>query len=75
WLFEHSLSMVTALVPHIGYPQASDIAKTALRTGRGVVELVRERGLMTSEQLDEALDPYRLAGLPILPEGPRSDDT
>ncbi|MCI0672168.1 MAG: aspartate ammonia-lyase, partial [Myxococcaceae bacterium] len=34
WLFEHSLSMVTALVPHIGYPQASDIAKTALRTGR-----------------------------------------
>ena len=71
----HSIGLVTALVPQLGYAQASDIAKTALKTGRGVVELVRERGLMTGEELARALDPYKLAGVKPQDEtAPRAAD-
>ncbi len=54
---EHSIGIVTALVPVIGYEAATDIARVALQSGRGVFELVLERGLMTREQLDQLLDP------------------
>jgi aspartate ammonia-lyase len=54
---EHSIGIVTALVPVIGYEQASDIARTALSSGRGVYEIVLERALMTREQLDGILNP------------------
>ena len=57
WFVEHSVGVVTALVPVIGYDLASQIAKEALASGRGVYELVLERGLMTREALDRALDP------------------
>jgi aspartate ammonia-lyase len=62
YFVEHSIGIVTALVPVIGYEASSDIARTALQTGRGVFELVLERGLMTREQLDQALDPERMTG-------------
>jgi aspartate ammonia-lyase len=54
---EHSIGIVTALVPVIGYQQASDVARTALESGRGVFDIVLERGLLTREQLDEVLNP------------------
>ncbi len=54
---EHSIGIVTALVPVIGYETATDVAREALASGRGVFELVLERELMTREQLDAILDP------------------
>jgi aspartate ammonia-lyase len=57
WFVENSVGIITALVPLIGYQVASDIAKEAIATGRGVYELVLERGLLTREALDRALDP------------------
>jgi len=54
---EHSIGIVTALVPVIGYEAATDIARVALQSGRGVYELVCERGLMTRSELDELLNP------------------
>ena len=54
---EHSIGIVTALVPAIGYERATDIAKTALETGRGVYDIVMDRGLLTREQLDRILNP------------------
>ena len=54
---EHSIGIVTALVPVIGYEAATDIARLALQSGRGVYELVLERGLMTRSALDELLNP------------------
>jgi aspartate ammonia-lyase len=54
---EHSIGIVTALVPVIGYETSTEIARDALATGRGVYEIVMERGLMTREQLDQALNP------------------
>jgi aspartate ammonia-lyase len=57
WFVENSIGIVTALVPVIGYERATEIARDALASGRGVYELVLERGLMTREALDHALDP------------------
>ena len=54
---EHSIGIVTALVPVIGYEAATDIARVALQSGRGVYELVLERGLMTREELNQLLNP------------------
>jgi aspartate ammonia-lyase len=57
YFVEHSVGIVTALVPVIGYERATEIAKLALATGRGVYDLVCDRGLLTREQLDEVLNP------------------
>jgi aspartate ammonia-lyase len=54
---EHSIGIVTALVPKIGYEAASDVARVALQSGRGVYDLVCERGLMTRTELDQLLNP------------------
>ncbi|NLW52806.1 MAG: aspartate ammonia-lyase [Tissierellia bacterium] len=52
-----SIGIVTALVPHIGYKKAADIAKKALAEERKVRDLVIEEGLMTPEELEEIFDP------------------
>jgi aspartate ammonia-lyase len=57
---ERSIGIVTALNPVIGYERATEIAAEAQRTGRGVVELVREKRLLTEEQIRKVLDPVAL---------------
>jgi aspartate ammonia-lyase len=59
---EHSIGIVTALVPTIGYERATQIAKEALDSGRGVYDIVREKGLLTREQLDQLLNPETMTG-------------
>jgi aspartate ammonia-lyase len=59
---EHSIGIVTALVPVIGYEHATSVAKEALESGRGVYEVVLTRGLLTREQLDRILDPDAMTG-------------
>ena len=54
---EHSIGIVTALNPYIGYANATDIAQEALATGDSVYELVLAKKLLTKEQLDEILQP------------------
>ena len=57
---EHSIGIVTALVPVLGYETSSEIAKEALESGRGVFDLVMERKLLTREQLNEVLNPEKM---------------
>ena len=58
---EAGVSTVTALVPLLGYEQAAALAKQALAEGRTVRELALLTGMLTEEQLDEVLQPGRLA--------------
>lgn len=58
---EQSIGVVTALVPLLGYETTTEIAR-ALESGRGVYDLVCERGLMTREQLDHLLNPAAMTG-------------
>jgi aspartate ammonia-lyase len=59
-MVNHSIGIVTALNPLIGYENATAIAKEAHDTGKGVAEIVLARGLLTKEQLDEVLRPENL---------------
>ncbi|MBP6774705.1 MAG: aspartate ammonia-lyase [Gemmatimonadaceae bacterium] len=54
---EQSIGIVTALVPVLGYEVATEVAKEALDTGRGVFDVVLDRGVLTRAQLDEILNP------------------
>lgn len=56
-LVNHSIGIVTALNPFIGYENASAVAKEAHATGKGVAEIVLAKGLLTKEQLDDILRP------------------
>ena len=51
-----------SLVPVLGYETSTEIAKTALATGRGVYEIVSERGLMTRAEIDRILNPAAMTG-------------
>jgi fumarate hydratase class II len=51
-----SPSLVTALVPLVGYEAAAAVAKTAVAEHRTIREVVESAGLATAEQLDAALD-------------------
>ena len=57
---DDSVGLVTALNPYLGYENSSRIAKTALKSGRRVVDLVLEEGLLTEEQLREILKPENM---------------
>jgi aspartate ammonia-lyase len=53
---------VTALNPVIGYERATQLAAEAMRTGRGILELVREKKILSEEQLAGVLDPVAMTG-------------
>ncbi len=52
---KNSIGIVTALVPHIGYENATRIAEQALMSGVSVPDLVRQENLLTEEELEEIL--------------------
>lgn len=56
----HSIGIVTALNPYLGYETSASIAREALESGRSLVDIVRERGLMSEEQLEEVLAPEHM---------------
>ena len=62
-LVENSVGIITALCPFIGYAQSAKIAKKAIRTGRSVRELIMEEGILTEEELNKVLDPYKMTSV------------
>lgn len=65
-LLDRSTALATALSPYIGYAQTAEIAKTAVRTGRPVAEIVRERQLLPDDRLAAILSPEEMTtpGIP-----------
>ncbi|WP_124640104.1 aspartate ammonia-lyase [Amniculibacterium aquaticum] len=59
-MVKHSIGIVTALNPYIGYKNSTKIAKEALETGKSVYDLVLEHELLTQQKLDEILDPAHM---------------
>lgn len=59
-LVQHSIGLVTALNPVLGYEASTMVAKEALETGRGVYELVLEKKLLSQEELDRLLLPENM---------------
>jgi aspartate ammonia-lyase len=59
---DYSIGTVTALNPVIGYDRATELAAEAMRTGRGILELVREKQILSEAQLARLLDPLAMTG-------------
>jgi aspartate ammonia-lyase len=70
---EHSIGVVTALNPYIGYANATKVAQEALESGRSVYDLVLEKKLLSKEQLDAILQPEVLTH-PRAPLAPQKLD-
>lgn len=64
---EHSIGIVTALNPYIGYSNSTQVAKEALETNGSVYDLVLSKGLLSKEKLDDILRPEVLAHPPQSP--------
>ncbi len=56
----NSIGLVTALNPYLGYEASSAVAKEALKTGKGIYDLVLEHKLMSKEELDNVLKPENM---------------
>ncbi len=59
---EFSIGTVTALNPLIGYERSTELAAEAMRTGRGILDLVREKKLLSEAQIATVLDPVVMTG-------------
>jgi aspartate ammonia-lyase len=59
---ERSVGIVTALNPVLGYEKTTELAKEALETNKGILELIREKKLLTEKQIEELLDPATMTG-------------
>lgn len=57
---EKSIGTVTALVPIIGYANASLVATKALNENKTISEVVLDQKLLTSTELAKVLDPYTM---------------
>ena len=55
-----TIALATALNPYIGYTKAAELVKESVATGRSIVELAREKKLLTEEQIAEILDPKNM---------------
>jgi aspartate ammonia-lyase len=59
---DRSVGIVTALNPVLGYEKTTELAKEALQTNKGILELIREKKLLTEDQIKKLLDPATLTG-------------
>jgi aspartate ammonia-lyase len=57
---ERSVGTVTALNPILGYEKTTELAKEALETNKGILELIREKKLLTEEQIKDFMDPVKM---------------
>src|SRR3970040_837030 len=57
---EKSISIVTALNPIIGYARAAEIAKEAVKSGRSIMDVIREKKIMPEKELKKVLDLMKL---------------
>jgi fumarate hydratase class II len=56
-LLGHSLMLVTALTPHIGYDKAAEIAHKAYSEGKTLREAAVQLGLLSGELFDALVKP------------------
>ena len=59
---DHSLMLVTALNPKIGYYKAAEIAQKAHKEGKTLKAKAIELGYLTAEEFDQWVDPKKMVG-------------
>ncbi|MGH9136787.1 MAG: lyase family protein [Acidimicrobiales bacterium] len=60
---ERTSALATALNPLIGYERAAEVVKTSLASGRSIIDVVIDEGLLPADEARRVLDPLRAAGV------------
>src|SRR5262249_4599915 len=60
--YESTPQVATALSPKLGYEPTAKLVQESLRTGKSVIDLVREGALIDERELKRLLDVRRLTG-------------
>jgi len=60
---ETTVGIVTALNPVLGYEKATELAGEAYKSGKGILEIIREKKVLSEDQIKDLLDPVKLTGL------------
>ena len=63
---DRSSALATALVYHIGYDRASEIAKKAQKEQKTIRQVLMDEEIMTEEKIEQILNPYQVTkpGIP-----------
>ena len=63
---ESTPGLATALNAFIGYEKAADVAKEAMKSGKTIVQVIREKKILTEDQIKSVMDPVRMTepGIP-----------
>ncbi|MFV0439993.1 MAG: aspartate ammonia-lyase [Lachnospirales bacterium] len=64
-LVDNSVGVVTALAPHLGYEETSNLAKEVIKSGKTVKELCMEKETLPEDVLDEILDGYSMTNVGV----------
>jgi aspartate ammonia-lyase len=59
---EESVGLATILNPFIGYEMAAKVAQEALKTGKSLRDIVIEKGILSSEEVESMMDPIKMTG-------------
>jgi aspartate ammonia-lyase len=57
---ERSPGLATALNPILGYARAAEITQEALASGKSILEIIREKKILSEDQIREILDPFKM---------------
>ena len=60
--FHGTPQVATALNPKLGYARVAELVKESLATGKPVLEIVREKNLISEEELKQLVDVRKLTG-------------
>ena len=55
-----TVSLATALNPYIGYQKAAEIVKESVATGRSIIDIARDKKLLSEQEIAEILDPVSM---------------
>jgi aspartate ammonia-lyase len=58
-----TVGIVTALNPVLGYEKTTELAAEAYKSDKGIIQIIRERKLLTDAQIADLLDPAKLTNL------------
>lgn len=56
----HSIGIVTAFNPYLGYEKSASIAKEALQTNKSVAQIALERGYLSEAEIEHILSPQNM---------------
>jgi aspartate ammonia-lyase len=60
---ETTVGIVTALNPVLGYEKSTELAAEAYKSGKGIIEVIREKKILSDQQINDLLNPAKLTNL------------